>query len=291
MGKREKGDIKEHMETDVELMSLYWTTAGVFPWQGEISRFDFRDRVEASARAGFRGIGIWHADLEHDMLHRSLEEMRMILDDNGMKYLELEFLTDWFVDGGRRDESDGRKRRLLKAAEALHAKHIKVGDFYNTPYSMPRLVESFAALCREAGEAGTSIGFELMGSSMIDNLGDAIAMVEAAGASNGGLILDIVQVENLGIPFEEIRRIPLRYLEGIELNDGALKGSPLYDPTRARRFCGEGDFDIRGLIRCVRDMGYAGPWAVEVMSEELAGLPVDDLAARAYDTTMAEFDD
>ncbi len=184
------------MKNNVELMTLYWTTAGVFPWHAEISRFDFKDRVEAAARAGYKGIGLWHTDLEHDMLHRSLKEMKMILDDSGMQYLELEFLTDWFVDGGRRDELDGRKRRLLQAAEALHAKHIKVGDFYNTPYSMPRLVESFAALCKEAENAGTTIGFELMGSSMIDNLKDAITLVETAGAKNGGLILDIVQVEN-----------------------------------------------------------------------------------------------
>ena len=87
------------MTNNVELMSLYWTTAGVLPWYAEISRFDFKDRVEAAARAGFKGIGIWHTDLEHDMLHRSLKEMKMILDDNGMQYLELEFLTDWFVDG------------------------------------------------------------------------------------------------------------------------------------------------------------------------------------------------
>ena len=170
------------MKTNVELMSLYWTTAGVFPWNAEISRFDFKERVEAAARAGFKGIGIWHTDLEHDMLHRSLKEMKMILDDNGIQCFELEFLTDWFVEGGRRDESDGRKRRLLQAAEALHAKHIKVGDFYNTPYSMPRLVESFVALCKEAENAGAAIGFELMGGSMIDNLKDAITLVETAGA-------------------------------------------------------------------------------------------------------------
>ena len=277
------------MQNPIELMTLYWTTAGVFGWNAEISRFDFKERVEAAARAGFKGVGIWHTDLEHDMLHRSLKEMKMILDDNGMQYLELEFLTDWFVDGGRKDESDGRKRRLLEAAEALHAKHIKIGDFYNTPYSMPHLVEAFAALCKEAENAGTTIGFELMGSSMIDNLKDAITLVETAGAKNGGLILDIVQVEHLGITFEEIRRIPLQYLLGFELNDGALPGSPLYDPSRARRYCGEGDFDVRGLIHCAQAMGYAGPWAVEVMSEELAVLPLQELATRAFDTTMAEF--
>jgi sugar phosphate isomerase/epimerase len=76
---------------------------------------------------------------------------------------------------------------------------------------------------------------------------------------------------------------------GIELNDGALPGSPLYDPTRMRRFCGDGEFDIQGLIRCVLDMGYTGPWAVEVMSEELAQVPLQALSMRAFQTTMAQF--
>ncbi len=277
------------MQNTVELMTLYWTTAGVIGWGNEISRFDFRERVEAAARAGFKGIGIWHTDLEHDMLHRSLKEMKRILDDNGMKYLELEFLTDWFVGGVRREESDARKRRLLEAAEVLHATHIKIGDFYNTPYSMPGLVEAFAALCKEAEKAGTRIGFELMGSAMIDNLPDAIRLVESAGAKNGGLILDIVQVENLHMSFEAIGRIPLQYLFGVELNDGALPGSPLYDPSRARRYCGEGDFDVKGLIGCVQQMGFKGPWAVEVMSEELAVQPLEVLNRRAFETTMGEF--
>jgi len=273
----------------IELMNLFWTTAGVFPGDGEISPHDFKDRVEAAARAGFKGVGIWHTDLEHITLHRQLKEMKMILDDNGMKYVELEFLTDWFLDGGRKAESDSRKRRLLEASEALQAKHVKIGDFYNSPCPVPRVIEAFAALCREAENYGATIGFELMGCAMIDNLIDAITMVETAGAKNGGLILDIIQVVNLGIPYSEISRIPLKYLINLELNDGTLPGSPHHDPSRARRFCGEGEYDIQGLIRCVQNMGYAGPWAVEVMSKELTNLSLEELNTRAFKTTMAEF--
>jgi sugar phosphate isomerase/epimerase len=279
------------MKKDVELMSLFWTTCGVFPGDGEISRFDFKDRVEAAARAGFKGIGIWHTDLEHVTLHRSLKEMKTILDDNDMKYVELEFLTDWFLDGVRKEESDNRKRRLLEASAALNAKHVKIGDFYNSVCPMPRIVESFAALCAEAEKYGATIGFELMSCAMIDNLKDARTMVETAGAKNGGLILDILQVVNLGISYEDISHIPLKYLINIELNDGTLPGSSHEDPSRARRYCGEGEYDIKGLIHCAQKMGYAGPWAVEVMSKELAGLPLEELARRAFKTTMAEFSD
>ena len=279
------------MRNYVELMNLYWTTAGVFPGVGEISRFDFKDRVEAAARAGFKGIGIWHTDLEHILLDRTLKEMKMILDDNGIKHVELEFLTDWFLDGARKAESDSRKRRLLEASEALHAKHIKIGDFYNTECPMPRIIEAFAALCKEAEDCGATIGFEFMASAMIDNLKDSLVMVETAGAKNGGLILDIVHVMNLGITYEEINRIPLQYLINLELNDGTLPGSPRHDPSRARRFCGEGEFDIKGFIKCVSNMGYTGPWAVEVFSEELAGLSLEELNTQAFKTTMAQFED
>lgn len=279
------------MKPKVELMNLYWTSAGIFPGTAEISRFEFKDRVEAAARVGFKGIGIWHADLEHILIHRNLKEMKMILDDNDIKYLELEFLTDWFLDGARKSESDSRKRRLLEASEALQAKHIKIGDFYSTACPMPQIIDAFAALCKEAEDFGATIAFEFMPSSMIDNLQDSITMVETVGAENGGLILDIVHVVNLSISHEEIKRIPLQYLINFELNDGTLPGSPRYDPTRARRFCGEGEFDIKGLIRCADEMGYAGPWAVEVFSEELTGLTLNELNSQAFMTTMAQFDD
>ncbi len=276
------------MNNNVDLMSLYWTTAGIFPGQGEISRFDFKDRVQAAARAGFKGIGIWHTDLEHILQFRTLKEMKRILDDNGMKYVELEFLTDWFLEGARKSESDSRKHRLFEASEALHAKHVKVGDFYNSTCPMPRIVEAFAALCAEAENYGATIGFEIMGCAMIDNLKEAISLVETAGARNGGLIIDIYQVANLGMTFEEINRIPLQNLINVELNDGTLPGSPHHDPAN-RKFCGEGEYDIRGLIDCVQKMGYAGPWGVEVISEKLAPLPLTELSTQAFNTTMAEF--
>jgi sugar phosphate isomerase/epimerase len=278
------------MKNKPDLMNLYWSNAGVFPGEGEISPHDFRERVEAAARAGFKGVGIWHTDLESTLTRYSLRDMKTILDDNDIKHLELEFLTDWFLDGGRKAESDGRKRRLLEASAALGAKHVKIGDFYNTPCPMPRIIEAFAALCKEAEDYGAVIGFEFMASAMINNWKDARTLVESADAKNGGLIIDIVHVVNIGIPYQEISQLPLQYLINVELNDGTPPGSPRNDPSRARRFCGEGEFDIKGFIGCVDNMGYSGPWAVEVFSQELTGLPLDELNRRAFDTTIAQFE-
>lgn len=278
------------MPNPVDLMNLFWTTAGIFPGTGEVSRFDFKDRVEAAARAGFTGIGLWHTDLDALLHHYTLRDMKQILDANGIRHIELEFLTDWFLTDARKVESDRRKRQLLHASEVLQAKHIKIGDFHHTTCPMEQLVDAFAALCSEATAYGATIGFEFMASAMIDNLTDARTLVETAGAKNGGLILDIVHVVTLGIAYADISRIPVQYVINVELNDGALPGSPRYDPARARRFCGEGEFDITGLIQCLSTLGYAGPWAVEVFSHELVGLPLDELNSRAFQTTMAQFE-
>jgi len=113
-------------------------------------------------------------------------------------------------------------------------------------------------------------------------------MVETAAAKNGGLILDVAHVMAMDISYEDVGHVPARYLINVELNDNVLPGSPGYDPS-ARRFCGNGEFDIRGFIAAVRKTGYAGPWAVEVFSRDLAGWSLDDLNTRAYETTLAQF--
>lgn len=278
------------MNPNVDLMNLYWTSAGIYPGVAEISKFDFRKRVETAAKVGFKGVGIWHTDLEHILVGRTLKDMRLILEDNGIEYLELEFLTDWFLIGARKAESDSRKRRLFEASAALDAKHIKIGDFYNTACPMPRLIEAFARLCNEAEDYNATIGFEFMASAVINNLPDARTLVETVAPKNGGLIFDIAHVLDLGISYEDVSQVPLQYVVNVELNDGALPDSRQYDASGARKLCGEGEFDVKGFIKTFRNMGYSGPWAVEVFSPNLVELPLEELNARAYKTTIAQFE-
>jgi sugar phosphate isomerase/epimerase len=278
------------MPKDVELLASYWTIAGgALPHTDrEYSPFDFKDRVQAAAKAGFKGMGIWHADLEHILARRSLIEMKQIFDDNGITHIELEFLTDWFLEGERRQQSDIQRRKLLTAAETLRAHHVKVGDFYHQKYSMPQLIEAFAGLCSDAADHGTQIGFELMPFAMVDTLKDSLAMIEGAGAANGGIVFDLWHLVKLGIPYDEVQQVPLKRIVSVELNDGTFVApwSLHEDTVNHRRLCGEGEFDVRGFVQCMRKTGYAGPWGIEVLSEELRQKSLQELTARAFTTTM-----
>jgi sugar phosphate isomerase/epimerase len=278
---------------DVELIASYWTLAGKGEphTDKEYSSFDFQDRVEAAAKVGFKGGGIWHSDLDHILERRSLKEMKRILDDNGMKYVELEFLRDWFVDGELKKQSDIQRKRLLEAAQALNAKHVKVGDFERKKTPMPKLIDSFAALCAEAEKYGARIGYELMPFGMLDTLEDSLTMIQGAGAKNGGIIFDLWHVVKLGIPYEEVSQVPLKYIVGVEINDGTFTApwSLHEDTIKHRRFCGEGEFDVKGFVAAMEKTGYAGACGIEVLSAELRTRSLEETVARAYKTTIAQF--
>jgi sugar phosphate isomerase/epimerase len=281
------------MKTEVDLLASYWTFAGgALPHSNrEYNTFDFEDRVQAIAKAGFTGMGIWHADLDHLLTRRSLPEMKRILDDHGIRHVEIEFLTDWFLDGERKEKSDFQKRKLLAAAEALHAHHVKVGDFYHEKFSMSRLIESFAALCADAAKHGMKIGFEVMPFAMIDTLKDSLAMVRGAGAKNGGIAFDVWHLAKMRVPFEELQKFPPEFLVSVELNDGTFQApwSLHEDTVNHRRFCGEGEFDVKSFVKVFQELGYRGPWGIEVLSEDVRNWPLEKVTTHAYQTTMRQF--
>ena len=288
------------MTVGAELIGNYWTISGpVMVHTGrEWSLFPLRDRCAHAARVGFSGIGIWHADLEHLLGDgTTFAEIRSLLDEHGLRDLELEFLGDWFLDPSdeRRATADATRRMVFEAAEVLPVHHVKVGNLAGTECELPRLIEAYGELCADAAShTGAAIAYEFMPyDAVVDTLDKALAVVEGADAPNGGLAFDTWHLGKLGLAPEELRRVDPRFVSWVELSDGPY-GIPeewLDEVINRRRLPGEGDFPIRDYVREFRELGYDGPWGVEVLSEELRNLPIGQIFDRAYETTMAQLTD
>jgi sugar phosphate isomerase/epimerase len=276
----------------VDLLASYWTLAGPVELHTgrEWSLFDVVDRVTAAANAGFRGIGLWHADLLHILEERGPHELRMILDDGGMVHVELEFLWDWFLDPGtdERRRSDRRRRALLDAAGVLGARHVKVGNFAGRRVPVGLLTERFADLCAEAAEHGTSVAYEFMyRDATAGSIEAARSVVQGAGAANGGLALDLWHVVDLDVSTASIRELPAGTVVAAEVSDGRRSPGPgARRSMRDRRLPGDGDFDIAGFAAAVRATGFQGPWGVELLSAAIGDVGPAELARRAYRSTI-----
>ena len=280
------------------MVACYWTVSGPVKvhYGREWSMFTWRDRCANAARAGFSGIGLWHADIRHQLETGStLSEMARVFDHAGLRHLEVEFLADFFADPGtpQRQASDELKPLLLDTAAAFGAHHVKVGNIPGTPCELGRLTEEFAALCDEAVDrTDAKIVYEFMPPDVnVNTLGAALAVVADAGRPNGGLAIDTWHMSKLGIPPEEMKRIPPQYLTWVELSDGQIEDmeDPIDEVVNHRSLPGEGEFDIPGYVAALQEAGYDQPWGVEVLSADLRSLPIEQEFDRAYETTAAQF--
>jgi sugar phosphate isomerase/epimerase len=279
-----------------DLIALYWTTSGPVEvhFGREWSLFSLRERCEQAARVGFKGIGLWHADLEHLLETQTLAEMRHVVDEHGLEQLELEFLGDWFLDPDdeRRKTADKTRALLFEAAAELPVHHIKAGNIVGTECEVPQIVERFGELCADAARyTDAKIVYEFMPYDVqVNDVDVALEVVEGADAPNGGLAFDTWHLGKMRLEPDELRRIPPRWIGWVELSDGPYEYAEdrLDEVINRRKLPGEGEFPIAGYVSVLRELGYDGPWGVEVLSEDLRSLPIDQIFDRAYETTSAQ---
>lgn len=277
------------------LVASYFTIAGaVAPLTGSTaSPHSLAERASAAVEAGFVGMGLSNEDFDRVLAQHDYNGIRSILDDCGIRYLELEVLLDWFTDGERRARSDAERVKMLRAAERLGAYQIKVGgDITGTAWPLERMIESFAELARQAGDAGTMVTLEVFPDSNVRDLPTAVAIADGADPAHGGLLIDIWHMARGGITYDEVSRLPLRCIKHVEIDDADAEviGTIMEDTLDRRRLPGQGDLDVPAFLRAIAATGYDGLYGVEILSEEMRRMVPREAAQAAYAATMAQFE-
>jgi sugar phosphate isomerase/epimerase len=211
------------------------------------------------------------------------------LEELGLAHVEVECLIDWFAEGDARAASDRQRTDLLRAAEALRARHIKVnGDLEGKRYPLEVLAEEFAELCRQAAEIGSMVALEFMPFSGVPDVHAAYEIVTAAGEPNGKLLVDTWHVARAGTPLEDIAQLPGELIAHVEIDDALAEpvGDPWTDTIHHRLLPGEGELDVIGFLSAIRATGYRGPVGVEVISETHRRLPLRAAAESTYRTAI-----
>ena len=280
------------MTKPLEFIGSFWTLAvGADPMGDQRCLHDFRTRVEIAAKAGFTGMGFWHADILEIRKRHSFEDMKHILDANGIVNVEVEWLLDWYCTDARKAASDEIRALLLDAAEALRARHIKIADLGNDCADVPQMTEAFAPLCRQAAERGTNILFEMLPAqfSHAPSLDQVLALTRGSGERNGGIMLDNLHLQRIGIGSDEIvRKLEAGDLIGVEINDGA-RAVPLNfldSVVNKRLLPGDGEFDIAAFLQALWAVGYDGPIGVEVLNEYMRKWDLKTAATEAFTKTQ-----
>lgn len=275
------------------LVAAFYTLAGFRPFESiGPSPHDLRVRIEAAARAGYRGIGLDCVDLAASVARHGHAGIKAMLADNGLDYFELEGLDNWYAAGPARAASDAVRREVLAAAEQIGVSHVKLtGNVAGRSVPPETMRVEFSRFCAEAADAGTRVTLEMVGISDIADLDTARFVIGDTATRNGGLCADIWHFQRGGVPYAGLT--DMQGMVGwVELDDGRVGdlGSIISAQLDERRLPGEGDFDIAGFLSALAQAGYTGGMGVEILSNEMRALSPDEAARRSFAAARTLFE-
>jgi sugar phosphate isomerase/epimerase len=262
------------------LVATAWTSAGdTSPMRvPSTSPVPIAERVAAVADAGFGGMGLIADDLLAIKDGIGFAGLRKLLSDNGLTHVEIELIERWWIPRGQPGNSYDVRDLLFEAADVLRPSFIKIGSQNGPAFDdyMP-VIPALRDLADEAAAHGTRIAIETMPFSAIATVPMGAEIVTDAGHSGVGLLIDAWHVFRAETSLDELRAaLSPDMVFGVELNDAApeVVGTLFEDTVERRVLCGDGCFDLPGLVQVLRDTGFDGPWGVEILSADFRALPV-----------------
>ena len=273
------------------LIATAWTSAGdTSPTRRpQTSPVPIDERVAAVAHAGYAGLGLVADDLLAIRDSIGFDGLRSLLADHALTHIEIELLERWWVPRGQPGHTYETRDLLFGAADVLMPKFIKIGSQNGAAFTDPRsVVPALRELTQQAVRHGTRIAIEPMPFSAIATIPMGAELVAATEHPALGLIVDAWHVFRAGTTLAELATaLTPKMVFGVELDDAApeVVGTLFEDTVERRLLCGDGCFDLAGLVGVLRDTGFNGPWGVEILSKTFRELPVTDALKLAADTT------
>ena len=212
------------------------------------------DMVEVAARAGYSHVGlrlIPATPQEHhfalvadaDLRRQTLERLR----DTGIRVLDVEILRL------KPDTVVAEFEHVLAVGAEFGASELLVAG--NDPDEQ-RLTANFARLCDLAAPYGLHPHLEFMPWTDARDLQQAVRIVERAERANAAVLVDAFHFDRSGSRLEDLARVDPSRLRYAQLCDvaGARPADMaeiLRQARNERRFPGDGDCDLPGLLQCL----------------------------------------
>jgi sugar phosphate isomerase/epimerase len=242
------------------------------------ARIPFAERCRAAAAAGFTGIGL-HADDYLRMRDEGLDDaaLRSLLTAHSLALREVEFLAGWAVAGEPATEV------FRDLGDAFHPYHVTAGELGSGTVDIDAAGARLRAVCHSVAQVGLRVAVEAFPWSGVKDVATARSIVEASGAPNAGLMIDVWHFYNSRSTLADLQGLAPEQIVAVQLNDGRVVSDDfLLEARRGRLLPGDGELDIRGLLTGLHESGFRGPYCVEVNYPEFRDLPVEEMAAQSF---------
>ena len=169
--------------------------------------------------------------------------------------------------------------RLAERAALVDAEWVLTTFAVGLTPDTEKVIERCAAMFVEAG-AAMAVEFSPLGA--VRGIADGLDVVRAAGAGRARLMIDAWHFSLGDSTWEDLERVPLDHIAYIQFTDAL---PPVSDDGMRETMDRRGTLPLERFASTLLGRGWEGLVSVEVLSEELRTIPVDDFARRAYEAT------
>jgi len=260
-------------------------------WAGTVGfTSPLSERFAAAAATGCRRVTLSPPDvLRAAAAGTTAAEIGRRARDLGLDLI-IDPVMNWYPD---REPSPSRFAGVsaddaLRMCEALGVVSLSAIATGSSDLPVPELAGPFGALCDRAAGFGAQVHLEFIPFTVVRTLRIGWDLVRAAGRPNGGLVFDTWHFFRGDPEYAVLAGIPGDRIFCVQLDDApaAPRGS-LREETSHRLLPGDGALDLGAALRVLHGIGalrWVGP---EVISPELAAMPVAEAAALAMSRTRA----
>jgi sugar phosphate isomerase/epimerase len=176
----------------------------------------------------------------------------------------------------------------LEAARALRPAIEAVGAAAVLTMLWTRVSgESLDRLGRVADLLGVPVALEFA-PGPVATLEAAEAVVGVVGPDRATILADTFHFFRGGSTRAMLESVPVEHIGIVQFNDAlpAESDDYMHETIDRRAWPGDGEFDLDWFTTTLRQRGWRGVVAVEVLSAELRRLPVAEYARRGYQATV-----
>lgn len=254
-------------------------------------KYPLEVEIPAAAAAGFEGLELWWDKVVAYLEDHSIQDLDALLKQHRVKAIGIcPFAFSPFKETEicRQDIRWG-----LEVARGIGCDMLTICP-YGRPIQMPKeearqaFAEELVVLTGMAAEFGIRLAIEpISGHTLVPGPLETLDLIRRAGhPKNLGTLVDTFHYSRSGVDVETVLDIPLDRLYIVHVNDSAAgEAETLADPDRL--YPTEGVLDLKGCMRALRKLGYAGYLSVEVFRRAYWEEDVDVICRRAFQSFEA----
>ncbi|MDT7580787.1 MAG: hypothetical protein QOK35_2051 [Pseudonocardiales bacterium] len=247
-------------------------------WSYTFRRSNLVELAAAGAAAGFACVTTTPALYTRSV--SEFDDLRARVEEQGVRVTFIDGLCT-ALPGTSLPPGEPTIDDCIAMAHAIGAGAINLVHATGVPTPIGELADAFAVACERAAAEDLRLAIEFLPDTGIPDFATAAAIVREAGAPNGSVLLDTWHYARGGGKLADLDDDAVALIGGVQLSDRSPdQDREPYVPRKGRKIPGDGALPLASLVADVRRQHPDLPIGIEVLSDEIDALGLDEGARR-----------